>query len=231
MQPWAVVNAAGYVRVDDAEREPHICLKINAEGAEILATACAQHNAALLTFSSDLVFNGTMNKPYVETDIVAPLNVYGCSKVLAEKLVLKAYPPSLVIRTSAFFGPWDDYNFVTIALRQLGAGNTFVAAEDLIVSPTYIPDLVHASLDLLIDGESGLWHLANKSTSAGITWADLARVAAKQAGVSVNNLITLPMQEIGLAALRPTYSVLGSDRGELMPCLDSAISRYMDDRS
>lgn len=229
LQPWAVVNAAGYVRVDDAEREPHICLKINTEGAGILATACAQHNAALLTFSSDLVFNGAVTNPYVETDTVAPLNVYGCSKVLAEKLVLQAYPTSLVIRTSAFFGPWDEYNFVTIALRQLSAGNTFVAADDVVVSPTYIPDLVHTSLDLLIDGESGLWHLANKSASAGITWADLARVTAKQAGVSVSSLIALPTQELGLTAKRPTYSVLGSDRAEIMPCLDSAISRYFDE--
>uniref|UniRef100_UPI001D11303C SDR family oxidoreductase n=1 Tax=Nodularia sp. LEGE 04288 TaxID=1828639 RepID=UPI001D11303C len=231
LQPWAVVNAAGYVRVDDAEREPHICLKVNTEGAEILATACAQYNAALLTFSSDLVFNGAVINPYVETDTVAPLNVYGCSKVMAEKLVLQAYPASLVIRTSAFFGPWDEYNFVTIALRELSAGNSFVAAEDAVVSPTYIPDLVHASLDLLIDGESGLWHLANKSASAGISWANLARVAAKQAGVSVSSLIALPTLELGLIAQRPTYSVLGSDRGELMPCLDSAISRYFDDRS
>lgn len=228
LQPWAVVNAAGYVRVDDAEREPHICLKINTEGAEILATACAQHNVALLTFSSDLVFNGAGTNPYVETDTVAPLNVYGCSKVMAEKLVLQAYPASLVIRTSAFFGPWDEYNFVTIALRELNAGNTFVAAEDAIVSPTYVPDLVHASLDLLIDGESGLWHLANKSA---IAWADLARLAAKQAGVSIKSLVALPAQELGWIAPRPTYSVLGSSRGEIMPCLDSAISKYFNERS
>jgi len=228
LKPWAVVNAAGYVRVDDAEREPHICLKINTEGAAILATACAQHNAALLTFSSDLVFNGAVAKPYVEKDTAAPLNVYGCSKVLAEKLVLQAYPASLVIRTSAFFGPWDEYNFVTIALRQLSAGNTFVAAEDAVVSPTYVPDLVHASLDLLIDGENGLWHLANKSA---IAWADLARLAAKQAGVSISSLVALPTKELGLIAPRPTYSVLGSDRGQIMPCLDSAMSRYFDEIS
>lgn len=86
-------------------------------------------------------------------------------------------PASLVIRTSAFFGPWDEYNFVTIALRHLSAGNTFVAAEDGIVSPTYVPDLVHTSLDLLIDGENGLWHLANKGA---IAWADLARLVAKK---------------------------------------------------
>jgi len=228
LKPWAVVNAAGYVRVDDAEREPHICLRINTEGAEILATACTQHNAALLTFSSDLVFNGAVTNPYVETDTVAPLNVYGCSKVLAEKLVLQAYPQSLVIRTSAFFGPWDEYNFVTIALRELSAGRKFVAAEDAVVSPTYVPDLVHASLDLLIDGESGLWHLANKSA---IAWADLARLAAKQAGVSIKSLVALPAQELGLIAPRPTYSVLGSSRGEIMPCLDSALSKYFNERS
>ncbi|MEH2039168.1 family 1 glycosylhydrolase [Nostoc sp.] len=228
LQPWAVVNAAGYVRVDDAEREPDVCLKVNAEGAAILATACAQHNVALLTFSSDLVFDGAESNPYVETDTVAPLNIYGCSKVLAEKLVLQAHPASLVIRTSAFFGPWDDYNFVTIALRQLAAGNTFVAAEDAIVSPTYVPDLVHTSLDLLIDGENGLWHLANKSA---VAWSDLARLAAKKAGVSVSNLIALPTQELGWIAPRPAYSVLGSNRGELMPHLDNAISRYLEERN
>lgn len=227
LKPWAVVNAAGYVRVDDAEREPDVCLRVNATGAAILADACAQHNVALLTFSSDLVFNGAVFNPYVESDTVAPLNVYGCSKALAEKLVLKVNPKSLIIRTSAFFGPWDDYNFVTIALSQLSAGNPFVVAEDGIVSPTYVPDLVHASLDLLIDGEYGLWHLANKGE---IAWADLARVAAKRAGVSTSTLIARPTQELGLVAKRPSYSVLGSTRGELMPCLDSAIARYSDER-
>ncbi len=228
LQPWAVVNAAGYVRVDDAEGEPDVCLKVNAEGAAILAAACAQHNVALVTFSSDLVFDGAESNPYVETDTVAPLNIYGCSKVLAEKLVLQAHPASLVIRTSAFFGPWDEYNFVTIALRQLAAGNTFVAAEDAIVSPTYVPDLVHTSLDLLIDGENGLWHLANKSA---IAWSDLARLAAKKAGVSVSSLIARPTQELGWIAPRPAYSVLGSNRGELMPHLDNAISRYLEEKS
>ncbi|MUG95816.1 sugar nucleotide-binding protein [Scytonema sp. UIC 10036] len=227
LKPWAVVNAAGYVRVDDAEREPHVCLQVNANGPAILATACAEHNVALLTFSSDLVFDGSVFNPYVESDTVAPLNVYGCSKALSEKLVLKVNPASLVIRTSAFFGPWDDYNFVTIALQQLSAGNTFVAAEDATVSPTYVPDLVHTSLDLLIDGENGLWHLANKGA---IAWADLARLAAKKAGISVSNLIPRPTKELGLIAKRPNYSVLGSSRGELMPCLDSAIERYFHER-
>lgn len=223
LNPWAVVNAAGYVRVDDAERDVDACLQANAEGPAILAAACAQREIALLTFSSDLVFDGNLSTPYIESDPVAPLNVYGRSKVLAEEKVLSANPASLVVRTSAFFSPWDEYNFVTIALRELEAGNTFIATDD-IVSPTYVPDLVHASLDLFIDGESGLWHLANQGA---IAWADLAKLAAKQAGVDGSKIIARPTQELGLMAQRPTYSVLGSNRGLLMPSLDNAIARYL----
>src|SRR4051794_13949614 len=104
---------------------------------------------------------GDRDAPYVERDAIGPLNVYGRSKAEADARVLEAMPSALVVRTSAFFGPWDEHNFVTIALRALAAGHHFVAAEDSVVAPTYVPDLVHASLDLLIDGERGIWHLAN----------------------------------------------------------------------
>jgi dTDP-4-dehydrorhamnose reductase len=227
LNPWAVVNAAGYVRVDDAEREPDACLRVNAQGPAILAASCARQGVPLLTFSSDLVFDGACTTPYVESNAVAPLNVYGRSKVEAEVRVLKAHPCALVIRTSAFFGPWDEYNFVTIALRHLAAGQTFVAAEDGVVSPTYVPDLVNTSLDLLIDGECGLWHLANKSA---IAWADWARLAASIAGVDASRVEARPTRELGLVAPRPTYSVLGSERGILLPSLDNAMSRYFDER-
>ncbi|OKH26343.1 sugar nucleotide-binding protein [Chroogloeocystis siderophila] len=93
------------------------------------------------------------------------------------------------MRTSAFFGPWDDYNFVTLALRQLRQGQMFVAAEDVVISPTYVPDLVNTSLDLLIDGESGLWHLANRGV---IAWAELAWLVAKKAGLNVDCIIARP---------------------------------------
>jgi dTDP-4-dehydrorhamnose reductase len=227
LNPWAVVNAAGYVRVDDAERDVDACLRVNAEGPAILAASCARWGVPLLTFSSDLVFDGACSMPYVESNAVAPLNVYGRSKAEAEVRVLKAHPSALVIRTSAFFGPWDDYNFVTIALRQLAAGQTFVAAEDSVVSPTYVPDLVHTTLDLLIDGECGLWHLANNSA---IAWAELARLAASMAGVDASGIEARPTRELGLTAVRPTYSVLGSERGVLLSSLDNAMSRYFDER-
>ena len=227
LQPWAVINAAGYVRVDDAEREADVCWRENTDGPAMLAQGCARHDVALLTFSSDLVFNGADQNPYVESNAVAPLGVYGLSKAKAEVRVLESLPSSLVVRTSAFFGPWDEYNFLTMALRALAAGQAFVAVEDAIVSPTYVPDLVHASLDLLIDGECGLWHLANPSE---ISWANLARLTAELAGVNAHRLEPRPMRDLDFVAPRPVYSALSSERGVLLPPLENAIARYLQER-
>jgi dTDP-4-dehydrorhamnose reductase len=175
-------------------------------------------------FSSDLVFDGLRRASYIESDPVAPLNMYGRSKVEAEQWVLDLLPTALVIRTSAFFGPWDEYNFVTYALRTLSSGQRFVAANDAVVSPTYVPDLVHASLDLLIDREQGVWHLAN---TGAISWANLAQHAAELAGVDPGGLEGCPTACLGLPAQRPLYSVLSSERGILLPSLDDALARYL----
>lgn len=223
LNPWAVVNAAGYVRVDCAESEPDLCLRENAHGAAVLATACAARGVALLTFSSDLVFDGTKHGPYVETDTPAPLNVYGRSKAEAERLIAEAHEGALVVRTSAFFGPWDEHNFVTHALDALSVGRAFPAASDVTVSPTYVPDLVHACLDLLIDGERGVWHLAN---AGEVTWAELARAAAAQVGLDASLVEPRPHESFRLPARRPANVVLTSERGSLMPPLDCALSRY-----
>ncbi|MBD2120587.1 family 1 glycosylhydrolase [Trichocoleus sp. FACHB-262] len=228
LKPWAVVNTAGYVRVDDAEREPELCRFINTDGAAILAETCANHGAAFVTFSSDLVFDGNRAEPYVESCEVAPLNVYGHSKAIAEQRVLANHPCSLVIRTSAFFGPWDEHNFLAIALRTLASGQPFIAAEDAVVSPTYVPDLVNNTLDLLIDGECGIWHLAN---SGAIAWSDLAQTVANLAGLDTAVIEARPTKDLGWAALRPTYSALSSERGILLPSLDDAIDRYLCQRA
>jgi dTDP-4-dehydrorhamnose reductase len=189
----------------------------------VLAAACAEHSVPLLTFSSDLVFDGRQTTPYVESDPVAPLGVYGRSKVLAEQHVLEMLPSALVVRTSGFFGPWDQYNFLTGALRALAAGQRVTAAGDVVVSPTYVPDLVHAALDLLIDGERGVWHLANVGA---VSWAELARRAAVLAGFDPAHVDEQPSTALGWTAPRPRYSVLGSERGQLLPSLDDALVRY-----
>jgi dTDP-4-dehydrorhamnose reductase len=222
-QPWAIVNAAGYVRVDDAEGDVERCFRENTLGPAFLASFCARGKISLVTFSSDLVFDGAQTAPYVETDPVAPLNIYGLSKAEAEKRVLDRHPDALVIRTSAFFGPWDEYNLITVALRALRQGRTFLAAHDLTVSPTYVPDLVNTTLDLLIDEESGIWHVSN---AGQVTWATLVRRAAEIARVDTGALQPCPGEQLRFIARRPIYSVLASRRSTLMPSLDDALARY-----
>jgi dTDP-4-dehydrorhamnose reductase len=190
----------------------------------VLAAACRARDVKLVTFSSDLVFDGAKGSAYVESDPVNPLNVYGRSKAEAEQRVLAGHPTALVVRTSAFFGAWDVHNFVYHALRALSAGDEFVAANDAIVSPTYVPDLVHTCLDLLIDGEVGIWHLAN---AGAVAWSELARWAAELAGVSPLRLRGCPTAELGLAAARAPAAALTSERGWIMPTLEDALARFL----
>ena len=223
-KPWAIINAAGYVRVDDAERDCDNCFRANATGPHNLAIACHKRGVQLINFSSDLVFDGTKNSPYVETDTTNPLNVYGESKARCEADVLKEAPSSLIIRTSAFFGPWDKHNFAYHVRRNLQRYEPITVAKDIVVSPTYVPDLVHATLDILIDKASGIWHLANQGA---ITWADLAYNIAEGFDLDKSFIHAVASSEINYTARRPAYSVLSSERGHLLPALENALSRYM----
>jgi len=223
-KPWAIVNAGGYVRVHDAEKDSERCLRDNTHGPVVLAVACARHQVRLLTFSSDLVFDGSKGTAYVESDEVAPLNVYGQSKAEAERRVLSVNPEALIVRSSAFFGPWDKHNFVTLVLQAMNEGRQFAAADDLIVSPTYVPDLVQTCLDLLIDRERGIWHLSN---GEAVSWADLARRVCALAGVDSSGLAAQPSATLDYPAAQPRFSALASERGQLMPTLEDALQRYL----
>ena len=223
LRPWAVVNATGYVRVDDAERESEACFGVNTHAAVSVATACQRHGVPYVAYSSDLVFDGSRDTPYTETDAPRPLNVYGASKAEAERRVLDVMPGALVIRTSAFFGPWDAHNFVVKALQSLRRGRPFAAADDIVVSPTYVPDLVNATLDLLIDGETGLWHLANRGTA---TWYDFACEAADACGERSDLIERVAAADLGWPAARPSYSALASVRGDVMRPRPEALAAF-----
>jgi dTDP-4-dehydrorhamnose reductase len=225
-QPWAVVNTAGYVKVDEAEADAR-CWRENVEGPAVLAAACARRGIRTVHFSSDLVFDGRKGSAYVEGDAPRPLNAYGRSKAASEALLRERAPDhALVVRTAAFFGPWDAWNFVTQALAALRRGEPWRAADDQWVSPTYVPDLVHGCLDLLLDGEAGLVHLANRGA---LRWVDLAHLAAEAAGLDRRLVQGASGPDLGQRAPRPRHAALGSERVGLMPTLDDALARYLRD--
>lgn len=221
--PWAIINAAGYVRVDDAETDAEKCFLDNMAGPLNLSLICKKYGVRLLTFSSDLVFDGKKVVPYLESDVTAPLSIYGHSKAKAEANIISFNPDTLIIRTSSFFGPWDHYNFVTLTLNLLSKNQAIQAAGDSLVSPTYIPDLTNASLDLLTDEESGIWHIAN---TGEVSWADLAIEVAGRGNFNKDLIEALPMRELKYKAIRPAYSVLKSEKGIILPSLENALDRF-----
>ena len=225
VRPWAIINAAGWVRVDEAESAIDSCMAVNVGGPARLAEISRDLGIPFLTFSSDLVFDGAGRRPYGELDQPRPLSVYGASKAVAERVVLGINPSALVVRTSAFFGPWDSANFISSTLTALELGQFIPVPSDVTVSPTYVPELVHTALDLLIDGESGTWHLANRGEA---TWYELAREAAERAHADSTGLIPTPLDEIRLAARRPHYSALGGRGVVLMSTLDDALTQYFE---
>jgi dTDP-4-dehydrorhamnose reductase len=221
--PWAVINASGYVRIDEAERDVDRCHRENVVGPQVLAAECARTGIPLVVFSSDMVFDGRRDSPYTETQATGPLNVYGQTKAIAEERVLARHRDVLVVRTSSFFGPWDQHNYVAQVLMALTQGRPFHAASDLTVSPTYVPHLVHVTLDLLIDGEKGVWHLTNEHP---LTWSDFARCAADRARMEPALLRACPHRELQWVARRPAYSALKSERTTLMPTFERALDEY-----
>ncbi|MFN2475656.1 MAG: family 1 glycosylhydrolase [Chthoniobacterales bacterium] len=221
--PWAVINCAGFSRVDDAELDEESCRRANVDGAVTLASICARSSTPLVTFSSDHVFNGDKGEPYVETDEPHPVNVYGESKVVAEGRVLSAFAKALIIRPGKMFAPFEDYDFLRHSLRAIARGESVRAENDVLLSGTYLPDLVHATLDLLVDGETGVWHLAN---SGAVTPEQFLIAAADVAQLDARRVEGVPLWKLDRPAPRAQYRALGSERGQLLPPLHDAIERY-----
>ncbi|MDQ6903615.1 MAG: sugar nucleotide-binding protein [Bacteroidota bacterium] len=220
--PWAVINLMAFVKIDRAEQECKECFKVNTSAPIMISKACKERGIAFLTYSSDLVFDGKKETPYIESDPINPLNTYGRSKALAEEGVLKN-SNALIVRTSSFFEPWNGGNFAYELLKSLTNNRPFVAVDDIIISPTYVPHLVTASLDLLVDAETGVWHITNPGA---ITWKDFAIRIAKGCGYDESLVIGRHTDEMKFKAQRPKYSALQSDRGQFLPSIDNALDSF-----
>jgi dTDP-4-dehydrorhamnose reductase len=225
LRPWAVINTTGYVRVNDAEAENDLCQLINCTGAVTLAKACAELGVRYVSFSSDMVFDGKKGTAYTELDAVSPINAYGRSKAAAEEGILKHHEDALVVRTSSFFSPWDEYNFVHLLLSQLAYNKPFAAAADVIVSPTYVPHLVGECLDLLLDDASGIWHITNGDA---MSWAQFARKVARLARLDESLIQARSQKQLGWSAPHPRNSALSTKKGIELPTVAKALDSYFE---
>jgi dTDP-4-dehydrorhamnose reductase len=219
LKPWAVVNCIGYSNIRGAEDEPDRCFRENVTGVSVLASACAPCGIPLVSLSSDQVFDGLQNEPYVESDPVSPDGVFGASKAEAERRLLKAGVDGLILRTGPIFGPWSGEDFLARSLQRLARGDRLEISTADVISPGYVPDLAHAALDLLIDGETGIWHLSNPGS---ITSFDMLLQLASGFGLDESRLVPIEAGQGRHRALR-------SERTALLPPLENALGRYRHD--
>lgn len=226
LKPWAIINAAGFNRIDQAELTPEICVRDNVEAPVALARFCEEENLRFVTISSDQVFDGLKTEPYIERDLPDPMNTYGRAKFLCEQEIMKVSDRALIIRSGCFFGPWDENNFLTRSLRLIAREAPVRAPGDILLSPTYLPHFCQALLDLLIDAERGIWHLSN---SGIVSLAELVRMGAWRIGLDTALIQSKTAEEMQFLAKRPKLSALSSQRGQLLPSLDSALDDFSSD--
>ena len=207
LRPTAVINCAAYTAVDQAEEHEATARVVNATAVGELSDVTNAIGARLVTFSTDYVFDGTKEGPYVETDDPNPINAYGRTKLEGEQLALGASEETLVIRTSWLLSGTHP-NFAATMLRLIAAGPVQVV-DDQRGRPTFVDDLVAGTLAALEAGATGILHLANAGTT---TWYDLAREIAELAGLDADRVQPATTDDFPRPARRPANSVLESVR-------------------
>lgn len=204
-----VINCAGWTNVDSAEaHEPEATL-VNGNAVGELAERCKNIGALLVHYSTDYVFSGHATEPYAVDEPRAPINAYGRSKALGERLVEQAGGDHLLLRTSWVYAPWGK-NFVRTIVGLARQRRTLRVVNDQLGRPSSAEQLARASLELLSAGALGTFHL---SDAGQCTWFELARAAVAEAGLQCE---VQPCQssEYPSPAVRPSYSVLDLSRTE-----------------
>jgi dTDP-4-dehydrorhamnose reductase len=236
LRPDIVINTAAYHKVDQVETNADRAFGVNAIGARNLALACREVDATLIHMSSDYVFSGTLGRPYVETDGVEPVNVYGASKIAGEMLIRYLWPKHFIVRTSGLYGlagsSGKGANFVELMLRMSLEGKPIRVVDDQVLTPTGTW-FVARQLAALSDTVSyGTYHATCQGQCSWYEFAgEIFRVA--RVGVSLSPQATAAS---GAAARRPPFSVL-ENQGlkrlgiDLMPDWKHSLAMYLEQRS
>ncbi|MEA3429530.1 MAG: dTDP-4-dehydrorhamnose reductase [Thermodesulfobacteriota bacterium] len=217
-QPVLLINAAAYTNVDKAESEPDLAFAVNRDGPDNLAGACANAKLPFIHISTDYVFNGQKKSPYIETDQVSPLGVYGKSKEQGEKRVRFQTNEHIILRTSWMYGVHGN-NFVKTMLRLGRERKTIKVVSDQYGSPTSAADHAEAVLtiaDLIISAPRinskinwGTYHYCGQGIT---TWYEFAEavfdIAARHEAMKLKRIEPIKTIDYPTPAKRPFFSGL-----------------------
>ena len=242
-EPAVIVNAAAYTAVDKAEREPELAAAVNGVAPGVLAEEAKRLGCLLVHYSTDYVFDGAKQGPYLETDTPNPLNVYGRTKLAGDEAILAVGGDALILRTTWVYGPRGS-NFLLTMLRMAKERPELRIVDDQIGAPTSSEAIAQATAEILarilapagggLQGRGGIYNL----TCAGETsWFGFAKsfltTEAQLSGTKLPNLIPIKTSEFPRPAKRPANSRLSCRRleetfGVRMPTWEAALGRVFD---
>ena len=216
IHPDYLVNAAAYTAVDKAETEPDLAYSINSIAPKIMAESAEKIKAKFLHISTDYVFDGRKNTPYLETDLTNPLGVYGQSKLRGEEEIKTVNSQAIILRTAWVYGSYGKSNFVKTMLRLGKEREELKVVVDQVGSPTWSKDIATAITQLLInvDNPAGIYNFTNSGVAS---WFDLTKAIFEEAKISgiplkIQRVIPITTAEYPTPAVRPAYSVLSGQK-------------------
>lgn len=221
LEPHLIINAAAYTAVDKAESEPEVAQAINGTAPTVMAEAAQALGATLIHISTDYVFDGQKNTPYLESDPTSPLGVYGQSKLAGEEGIRKCCDRHLILRTAWVYGNGGKGNFVKTMLRLGQEREELRVVVDQVGSPTWTGDLGRAMLQFIeaMEGDripqiAGTYHVTN---SGAISWYDFANAIFEEAAslglpLRIQRVLPITTAEYPTPAKRPAYSVLSQQK-------------------
>lgn len=228
-----VVHCAAYTAVDRAEEERELAQRVNGDATGVLATRCAEEGIPLVVVSTDFVFDGKGRRPYREDDPVAPLGVYGATKLDGERQASQAHPDGTrIVRTQWLYGPRGRH-FPHTMLQLARERDRLKVVADQVGSPTSTLELAPALWDVLLSAPAGVWHAA---CSGECSWFDLAVATFEASGVKSVTVDPCTTEEFPRPAQRPAYSVLDCSklealRGRPMAPWREALQTYLGSES
>jgi dTDP-4-dehydrorhamnose reductase len=204
-RPDVVINCAAWTDVDGCESDPAHAQAANGLGPELLASACHDINALLITISTDYVFDGRKDGFYTQDDQPNPISVYGESKLEGEQRAQAASQRTIVVRSGYIFGVGGN-NFLSTFLARVRRGDSLKAISDMTGTPTYAPDLARGLYRLAQIDQPGIYHVVNAGD--GVSFKGFADAALEMAGIDPNLIQSTTLAELNRPAPRPRNSRL-----------------------
>jgi len=226
--PHLVVHTAGYTDVDGCEKNPDKAYKVNTLGTQNVCRAAQDLGIPVMYISTDFVFDGSKNSPYLESDQPHPISTYGRSKLAGEEYVKNLLKEYFVVRTSWLYGRYGK-NFVETILKLAEEQEELTVVDDQVGSPTYTRDLSRKIKELLSAKLYGVYHITN---SGSCSWYEFAREILKLAGIKGVAVMPITSEELDRPAPRPRFSILENCRlrlalGNSMKNWKEALSDYI----